>query len=525
MKKIFCFVLLFLLCVITKAYADKWQTVGARAMGMGGVGVAVAYGTDAQYYNPALLATQNDKQHENNITLNLNVGIETTEKVLTAIDKLTKIAKEYDSVKDEIYKDGTLNPKQTDSVFETLSLLKDLSQNNSGATVHANTGIAAKLKKISVSARSYLYCGITPIVDIKNISLMADPSSPATTTKLIGLDDTSAVPSDYQNYVDRLLAMFKKYGLTQNHIYGFTGYNYTPEELARAIINMVMGSGTTGNIEEMTETIEETIPDIIDILNQDDPGSYTENETQAVVDAGVFTEVAIGYGHEVYRGIQIGGNLKFIQGQLAETGFLILPCEDTIEDTIKDSLKETEISNQFGIDLGVLLDISKFTDREILFAPKIGVSARNINNPSFDRPSKPSDEKYSKIHWNSNSYDLERQIRAGIAINPLKNLIFALDIDILSNNTFVKKFDSQDFALGLEYSLFNKRSFSLPLRVGFNKNVANSKCATEYTFGFGIHTFGFCMEFAGGVSGNNTTVDNQKVPSTASFAFNLGYTF
>ena len=524
MKKIFLFTLLFLLFNTAKAYSDKWQTVGARAMGMGGTGVATATGFAQQYYNPALLATQNDKHSGNDVTLNFNFEVETTEQVLTAIDKLSKIAKEYESVKDEITNDGTLNPKQTDSIFETLSILKDLNQGNCGATADANVGITTKLKKLSVSIRSYLYCGVTSVVDIKNISLMTDPSSPTTTTKLIGLDDISIVPSDYQDYVDRLLAMFKKYGLTQTHIYSFTGYNYTPEELARAIINMVMGSGTE-SIEHMTETIEETIPDIIDILNQDNPGSYTENETQAIIDAGVFTEVAIGYGHEIYNGIQIGGNLKFIQGQLAETGFLILPSEDKIEDIIKDSLKETTISNQFGIDLGVLLDISRFIDKDILFTPKLGISARNINNPSFNRPSKPSSSKYSKIHWNSSDYDLERQIRAGVAINPLEHLIVALDVDILSNNTFVENFDSQDFALGVEYSLINKRSFSLPLRVGLNKNVANSKCATEYTFGFGIYTFGFCMEFAGGFSGSTTTIDNQEIPSTASFAFNLGYTF
>ena len=126
MKKIFLFTLLFLLFITPKTYSDKWQTVGARAMGMGGTGVATATGFAQQYYNPALLATQNNNIHSgNDVTLNFNLEVETTEKVLTAINKLSKIAKEYESVKNEINTDGTLNPKQTDSVFETLSILKD----------------------------------------------------------------------------------------------------------------------------------------------------------------------------------------------------------------------------------------------------------------------------------------------------------------------------------------------------------------------------------------------------------------
>ncbi len=49
----FCTTALFFL-VVQMSYAEKWQAVGARAMAMGGAGVASATGSAQQYYNPAL---------------------------------------------------------------------------------------------------------------------------------------------------------------------------------------------------------------------------------------------------------------------------------------------------------------------------------------------------------------------------------------------------------------------------------------------------------------------------------------
>ena len=530
MKSRISFSILIFFIITQFVYADKWQTVGARAMGMGGTGVAVATGFAQQYYNPALLATQEDnattiQQYNNNVSLDFNMEIETTEQVLTSIDMLSKTTNNFKNISNAINNNGNINSEDFDSVFKTLSVLKELNKKNSGATVDANVGITTKLKKLSVSVRSYMYSGITPIIDTRNISLMSDPSNPSGSKKITGLKYTTNITDEsYKKYVERLIALFNKYGLTQEHIYKYTGYNQTPEQLANAIIKMVMGEGTT-KVEEMTKIIEKELPNEMDIISQDNTGNYADNESQAIVDAGVFTEVAIGYGHEIYNGIQVGGNLKFIEGQMAETGIMILSDNDKIEDTLTDALKQRKSSNQIAVDLGLLFNISKFMEKDILFNPIVGITARNINSPSFKRPSKPSNSKYSKLNWNSSNYDLDRQIGAGAAISPIENLTVALDIDILKNKTMSDDFNSQDLGFGLEYILFNKKSFSLPLRAGLSKNVSNSKTALEYTAGLGIYTFGFCLEFAGGISGTTTTIDGNEIPATASFALNLGYSF
>ena len=53
MKKTLALLLAISLC--SSAFALNWQMVGARSMAMGGAGVVIASGTNAQYYNPALL--------------------------------------------------------------------------------------------------------------------------------------------------------------------------------------------------------------------------------------------------------------------------------------------------------------------------------------------------------------------------------------------------------------------------------------------------------------------------------------
>ena len=95
-KTIQIFILMLFLLVSTLIYAENWQTVSARAAGMGGTGVAIATGFAQQYYNPALLAIQS--KNNNDVMLNVNAELNTTEKVLTLIDKVNKMSDKYNSI-------------------------------------------------------------------------------------------------------------------------------------------------------------------------------------------------------------------------------------------------------------------------------------------------------------------------------------------------------------------------------------------------------------------------------------------
>ena len=516
MKKFFIFI--FILFSSTLIYADKWQAVGARAMGMGGTGVASATGFAQQYYNPALLSTIS--KNNNDVVLNINAEIDTTDKVLTLIDKINNMTDKYEAIIDKIKNKEYANAIEMISIMDTLKALQKLNLKNVCATADVNAGLSSKFNKISVSVRSYGSAGVTPIVDKKNIGLVSSVDG-------IKLDNfLNPTSEEEQKAADIIKEALIKYDLTESFENLFNLSDKTAQDIANAIVNMTdAAQSTVQDIKNMADKIAADLPEIGNILKTLTSGSYKDNESQVLIDAGVFTEVAVGYGYEIVKGIQVGGNLKYIQGQIAQTGIMILSDNQDIGDAISKALDNKETSNQIGLDLGAFIDISSFVDRDILLNPKFGITARNVNNPYFERPKKPLSEKYEKIKWNENKYYLGSQLRAGISINPIQKFIIACDVDLLKNKTFIENFDSQEFCAGVEYLLLDKTNFILPLRAGINKNIAVSKSNIEYTAGTGLYTFGFSFEFAAGISENTTTFDGQKIPASASFALNLGYSF
>lgn len=515
MKKNLPFILLFLLSVTTSSYADKWQTVGARAMGMGGAGVAIAYGADAQYYNPALLATSSELGSD--ISLNINAEIETTDKVLTLIDKVNGMIDKYEIIIKKIINKDYANAKDMISIVDTLVALQELNLKNIGATINANTGLSSKLGKLAVSIRSYGSLGVTPIVDKKNIGLVSSVDG-------IKVDNFNAPDTqDKRNAATTIKNTLDKYDLTDSvaNLFKLSGKN--SQEIANAIVNMTDSAHSTiEEIKEMADKIATDFPNAEKLLKTLISGSYKDNESQVLMDAGIFTEISFGYGLEVIKGLQIGGNLKYIQGQMGQAGIMILKDDESLEDAAEKTFKKTKASNQVGIDLGMFLDVSKLIDNDVILNPKFGITARNINNPYFERPEKPLN---SKLKWIDGKYYLGSQLRAGFAINPIEKLTVACDLDLLKNKTFVNDFESQELSVGIEYLLFNKKSVTLPLRAGISKNITASKSNIEYTAGTGIYTFGFCFELAAGMSANTATLDGNKIPASASVALNLGYTF
>ncbi len=514
MKKIlFCLSIVLALTAQT-SYGEKWQTVGARAMAMGGAGVAAATGSAQQYYNPALLATQ-DNLHNNDVMLNVNAELEATEKILTAASKLKDMTDKFNTIKNL---SGQASADQMKSIAETLSAIKDMDLNNTGALINTNAGIATKLKKLAISVRSYVSAGITPIVDTQNISLTGTGTN-------ISLGSKSTA-TGYESSADKIKNVLDKYGLTSSlgSLLGHSEYSST--ELANAIINMAKDAGSTdAQITAMADALANELPNAADIIKAASTGgNYSQNKTQVLVDAGAFTELAVGYGYEVFKGIQIGGNIKFINGQMAETGIMVLSDKKKMEKTVEDAFDNRKSSNNVGVDLGVLFDFSKFFERDIILSPSVGLVARNINSPSFDRPNKPSSVS-ADLQWNSGSYSLDRQVRAGAALKPLNWLTVAADIDLTENKTTVSGFNSRDLAFGAEINLINKKSFYIPLRAGINKNIANSNAALEYTLGTGISGTGFTLELAGGVSSKKTKIDGNEIPASASVALNLGVLF
>ena len=224
--------------------------------------------------------------------------------------------------------------------------------------------------------------------------------------------------------------------------------------------------------------------------------------------------------------MQVGGNLKLIEGTIAQTGILVLQDDKSLSDVASDAWDNKKTSAQLGVDLGAKVNLSRLTDREILFNPVIGLTARNINSPKFDRPGLPQGIPDAIAQsWQTGDYKLKPQIRAGIAIEPLRTLVLAADLDLTENETAIANFKSRQLAIGAEWDFAKGKTFSLPLRAGINKNLAESDSSMYYTLGLGFKIARFQMELAGAISSETAEVEGADVPASAGASFSLGFVF
>ncbi len=213
------------------------------------------------------------------------------------------------------------------------------------------------------------------------------------------------------------------------------------------------------------------------------------NTTRVLADTALFTEGSVGYGFYLFQGFRVGGNLKVIQGTTMERDFRLTDKID-FTDLLRKSWHHKKLSADWGIDLGASMNLSELFRGNVIFNPEIGVVAKNLNTPKFKRPEKPSGAGV----WNTEDYKLKPQYRAGAAIHPIKNrLTIAADIDLNKNETSIPDYKSQQLSAGMEVIVWNDHTLKVPLRVGFNKNLAEDEAPTYFTAGFGTlgHSFDF----------------------------------
>ena len=503
----------FLLAVLFSASAftlnaQPWQMVGPRAMGMGGAGVATAYGADAQYWNPAAL--KDTDQEMQNVLLNVGLQMETTKDVMNALDNLNDLSDRYKNLSDKISYGGAPNAQDISTLFEGLSDISDLTKNNLGAVVGADAGLGIKIKNFAVSVRSLGTMGVTPVIDTVNVGLGNQGG-----TAGLNISDNTALPAETDSQrAAQILAQTIMDTNTLDAINTLLQTNYSSAQ----------------EVLSAAQTAASNLPNAADIIQtaaQHNGGNgYEQNESRAMADLGLFSEIALGYAQEVIPGLQVGGNLKLIEGTIAQTGILVLQDDKSLSDVASDAWDNKKTSAQLGVDLGAKVNLSRLTDREILFNPVIGLTARNINSPKFDRPGLPQGIPDAIAQsWQTGDYKLKPQIRAGIAIEPLRTLVLAADLDLTENETAIANFKSRQLAIGAEWDFAKGKTFSLPLRAGINKNLAEDDSSMYYTLGLGFKIARFQMELAGAISSETAEVEGADVPASAGASFSLGFVF
>ena len=504
--------------------AQSWQFVGPRAMGMGGAGVATAYGPDAQYWNPAGL-TQDEDLNETGLLINAGVSLEASKNILEVIHSLSDMSDKYKALQNDINSNNVVTASDISTIFAGLNDISKLVSNKTGALVNADVGLGFKYKNFSVSSRALGNAAVRPVIDTANIQFNTGGSGLSIGTNVSNPGTAySAAASTIQNVIDT-------YGLLpaiQSLIGDTTATNST--ELAYQIINAVNSYGgvTVAEIEDMANTVAANASGASEILNQyaTATGSYEDNETLAMADVAAFGEVSLGYGNRVFPGVKIGGNIKVISGYTAETGIMVLKDNEKFADILDKANKNKQNTNNWAIDLGALVNFSELFGKDIFWNPQIGLTARNINGPKFDRPAAPAGTDPAVIaQWNSNKYQLKPQVRAGVSANPFKWMTLAADIDLTENDTLLDSIKSRQLALGMEINIVNSQKFNMPLRIGYNKNLAESSLAPFYTAGIGFDMLHFFIELAAAVSTETTELDGNKIPSSAAASLTFGFLF
>ena len=186
--------------------------------------------------------------------------------------------------------------------------------------------------------------------------------------------------------------------------------------------------------------------------------------------------------------LSVGGSLKFIKGSTFVKRMDIDSEEDT-DENLDDNKKD---SSNIGLDLGVLFKPSKVKNLSV------GLVARNINSPKFDT-------------FDGGSIKAEMQLRTGLLYDYNEQLELAMDLDLMSNKTFIPGYKSQQLGMGINY----KPASWASLRAGLMQNLANSNEGLVYSAGFGIGVQQLSLDVAAQMASKSGSYDGEDVPKFA----------
>lgn len=505
----------------TGAFADEWQIVGPRALGMGGAYTAVAVGPAAQYWNPAGLSQGVNKS---GLDISATGRVELTGNAMEVASKLSKMQDQYKSLQQAQQTGGKLNANTFAAMVDSINQMNQLNQNASGAVASANGGASLKIKNFVIGLSNYTQIGATPFVDLTNIGLGAFPGGSGVT-----LGSIATPAAQYQAYATSITnSLNTAFGGNASTMYNLICGNSscptstlspatasTFADLANALVNQSVALGaSTQQMADYANQIAanaDAAAPVISAASGSNP--YANNQTRLNMEGGSFTELGVSYARSVLTdNLHVGLTGKIIQGKIGYYKVSALSDNASSIDALKDYNKYSKTSVQPGLDLGVLYQFPTPS------RPRFGLVVRNINSPSFDRTDQ------AKADGKSDKYKLDGQARAGFAINPMNWWTLAADLDLSRNATSVSGYSSRQFALGTEINLVNHKLFNIPLRVGIMKNVDKGS-DVAYTAGTGINMLTFHVELAGMISSKRSQFDGKDFPTEAGASASVGFLF
>ncbi|MBU2573306.1 MAG: conjugal transfer protein TraF, partial [Elusimicrobia bacterium] len=379
-----------LLALSVSSYAEQWQILGTRPMGMGGAFVAVAQGPIAQYWNPGGLV----KSAANVSGMEIPVGVnaEFTGNIIENASQIGDMADKFSAIQTSQRGGTPVGPEQMSAFVKTLTLMNDMNDPGKGALFEIAGGVNFKFSKVALSVNNFTSMGLNPTIDVINIGL--SNVGGVSGIKFTAYNQSSLDNASYTSAAGTLKTSLDGLGASLIPLLcgtnncttldgGVNGITDTTQ-LANAIANFANANGITpAQLLDAASTISQYSTEAQPLITAGASGApYSENTSNLTVAGASFMEIAAGYAWDMkmLSGLSLGANLKMINGRTALTSFHFLSEGDT-----KDAftLEDTKSSWRPAADVGLLWNVrSKYPNFPL--RPKIGLVIRNINSPRFD---------------------------------------------------------------------------------------------------------------------------------------------
>lgn len=513
--------------------AQSWQILGTQALGMGGAFVAVAQGPHGQYWNPAGLALSNNFS---GLSIPAGARGEFTGGILKDAHLLSNVAKDYANLQDAQKNGKALDAKEAAALVQGVSALGGLNKTDKGILVDVHAGLDLKISRFAISVNNFTSVGASPFVDTVNIGLGTISGVSGSGVFSSETPPAPVVQAANQASADKIESAVATIGYTQLEelFCGSAGCLATKtnnvvtnaDSFANVLVDQAETAGaTSAQITEAAQKIADNAAAAAPLIGAATSGNpYTNNTSNLTLRGATFFEVALGWGQKFFvPGLYLGANLKAIQGSIGYEKFAVLTKETDGGEVLSNFDNAVQKTTQFGIDVGAIYDLGE-TLPFIPFKPKVGMTARNVNGPSFDAP-------LTAIQNGEDAkYNLDSQVRVGAALKPFNFWTISADMDMTENKTSISGFKSRLFGVGTEINVFNKKWLNIPLRAGMMKNIAETNSKFAYTAGAGLNFLHFTVDLGLAISTElekytDESGADKQIPANAMGALQLGLIF
>jgi hypothetical protein len=469
---------------------------------MGGAGVATADDTSAVYWNPAAVGVRPGVGGDLDVGAGYEISPGTMDEIQELVDDIDRLEQEFGNItqiQDSLNQGTSTHPDDLVAVLRLILVeLVDLQRADRGMFVGSDVSLHANVSKMSFGASFLAYGDLGIEGDLEDLAL-------------------ANIGTDAQQYVDNALqgTDWDQLGVTS----GLYPAGSFEEGLALELAGILEGGGIVDPLDRelMSEALiyfagpENPTDPYYPYFKQDPatgtPGLFpdhkfaesdlrdpkvqhvlkkivaatvgghelfTENDTGLYVRGAFVQEYSFAKSFPlVWERLFIGAAAKVLVGSTLHgrvdyydetTGDHVSSLDEAMDKLQQDiDANGREETTQVGLDVGVLFRPNRFV--------RLALVGKNVNGPEFD------------LGNSSNTFALDPQWRAGVAVTPLPWLCVALDMDFTENRSQIAEdYGTRMFSLGAEFIVAKV----VALRAGMYGNLLMDEVDPVYTAGIGV---------------------------------------